>query len=247
MNKLSAAIIAAALTASLSTVALAQDTSSMAPGAAYGAGITDNPSANHDGELNGPAAGLGGNFGASETGMAPGAELGYGITENPSANHNADTTHRQPATAATSARRIPAAPRDKSPRIRRRTRRRSECSGNRQRRRLYSEPVNHRTYRSEHTAADLSSRRVRFRACAPLNRAIGRFPYPARRWFPPLGSCERPESLYLRRRQYAKDFYSNHHGRTRNGRYIASRSRSEPRTRRGAGDRCGLRRRHQPI
>ena len=96
MNKLSAVIIAAALAASLSSVALAQDvptaSASMDPGAAYGAGITDNPSANHDSGLNGPAAGLGGDFGtASETGMAPGAEMGHGITENPSANHNANT------------------------------------------------------------------------------------------------------------------------------------------------------------
>ncbi len=90
MNKLSAAIIAAALTASLSSVALAQDTTSMAPGAAYGTGITDNPSANRDGDLNGPAAGLGGEFSAAEPNMAPGAEMGYGITDNPSANHNAD-------------------------------------------------------------------------------------------------------------------------------------------------------------
>jgi hypothetical protein len=90
MNKLTAAIIAAALTASLSSVALAQDSTSMAPGAAYGTGITDNPSANRDGDLNGPAAGLGGEFRAPDNDMAPGAELGYGITENPSANHNAD-------------------------------------------------------------------------------------------------------------------------------------------------------------
>jgi|ERR1700733_4510065 hypothetical protein len=90
MNKLSAVIIAAALTASLSSVALAQD-SSMAPGAAYGTGITDNPSANRDGDLNGPAAGLGGEFRQpAEHGLAAGAEMGYGVTENPSANKNAD-------------------------------------------------------------------------------------------------------------------------------------------------------------
>jgi hypothetical protein len=89
MNKLSATIIAAALTASLSSVALAQDSSSMAPGAAYGTGITDNPSANRDGDLNGPAAGLGGEFRQpSENGLAQGAEMGYGVTENPSANKN---------------------------------------------------------------------------------------------------------------------------------------------------------------
>jgi hypothetical protein len=90
MGKLSAFVVAAALaTASLSTAALAQDYPSQAPGAELGAGITANPSANRDGDLNGPAAGLGGNFGTMP-GKRLGAEMGYGITENPSANRNGD-------------------------------------------------------------------------------------------------------------------------------------------------------------
>lgn len=76
MFKLSAAIIAAALTtASLSSAAFAQ----ASPGAELGAGITDNPSANRSGgDLNGPATGLGGDFGPPPSAViARGAEANY--------------------------------------------------------------------------------------------------------------------------------------------------------------------------
>ena len=56
-----------------------------------GYGITENPSANHNGDLNAPAAGNGGNFGAKNSGSTEGQ-----ITANPSANRNGD--NNAPAT-----------------------------------------------------------------------------------------------------------------------------------------------------